>query len=821
MRALIFHNALDGFRCFRLMSDAAYRAGSAALTCMLFVLTAHADLRDRQDEAAYLAREGEFERALGILAELQTEYPDNRALLYDEAVIASWAGRDRQTLDAARRLPRQEVPAWVAAPIGKSARNIQRFDEAVEWYEQALVGAPESLDVRLGLSMALADAGRHPDARISLKKVPAAIQDTEAVLLTSAYLFQREGMYIPAVNEYDRILERNPGNTSAVEGKIIALQALLLPGEALQIAREHPGTLNAADIARLEGDSLGLALRRAIQTPNQVYPYTRVNFALARIDARLEQEPPGTRLALQLRYDRVVGRTEAYRTLEAIYDYEDLLEEGIKPPAYVHYAAARSYMQRKSPEEALAALETAEELSPDDLEIQIEKFYALVSLERHEEALELVDALEAQTAPVNQEGDSRVTRPNDNYTRLRILSGMGRAYADQLDEAQRRIEALLADAPNNVNARYSLGNLYRYRGWEDRPFPEYSQALTMDPELLPAQTSYAYAALERQQYPEAFETLSSIKPLYVGQLPVSNLNLRWLLYKSWQLIVDANWGDSSGDTFGSDQHTVNAWLFSPPVKDNYRFYLRTFDTYAEFEEGDEARRRIALGAEYRKDVWSGRVEANWNRTDGGKAGVAARVDRRINNEWSAGGALELNSYATQLRADRAGIESNLLVFDTTYSRNELYGASAGFSYQDYDDGNGQTSLFADSRYRFINGYEYKLDGLVNASVSTNSDGDETVYFAPERSSEVMIGVANEWRQWRRYEASLTHRLTALTGVSNQDGFGSDNIWTLAYRLDWAINESVGLSLGIEEGRRFYDGESEDQTFFSTSLNARF
>jgi biofilm PGA synthesis protein PgaA len=796
------------------MLDLNFRAQLLGAVFVLVTTAAHADLRERQDEAVFMARDGDVEQALDLLAQLRIEYPDEMVIRYDQAVIAAWDGRDQQALDIAADLEQSKTPAWVATAIGKSARNLQQFAAAIAWYEIAVADEPSNMDARLGLSMALADAGRHADARAALKQTPAETHTTVPVLMTSAYLFQREAMYIPAVNEYDRILRQEPANQQAIEGKIIALQALLLPAEALKIALAHPGTLNDAEIARLEGDAAGLELRRAMETPNQVYPYTRINLALAHIDERLEREPPGTRLAMQLRYDRIVGRTEAFRTLEAIADYEEMLAQGIDPPAYVHYAAGRSYLQRKRPDEALVALEKAEQLAPDDLEIQIEKFYALINLERHAEALALADSLEAKLAPADQP-------PTDTSTRVRIMASMGRAYADQLEDAQLRIEELLQQAPNNIDARYSLGNLYRYRGWEDRPFPEYNQALAMDPRLLPARTSYAYAKLESQQYPQAHTELRSVQPLYPGQLSVSDLNQEWLLYRSWQLIADIRWGESSGDTFGADQHEVNIWMFTEPIKDNYRLYLRTYDNYAEFSEGSDSRRRIATGAEYREDVWTARGEVNWNRTDSGDVGFAGRVDRRLNDEWTVGGELEIDSYATQLRADREDIKSNLYAADLNFVRDELYSAGVTAGFQDYDDGNLRFAAAANSQMRFYNGYTYKLDGLANLGLSSNSDGDDTVYFAPENDYEALAGVVNEWRQWRRYEKSLTHRVTALAGVYNQKSYGTDGIWTLAYQLDWSVNESIDLSAGVEESRRVYDGDSEDQTFFNARLNVRF
>lgn len=793
----------------------------AAAICVALTATAQTGYRERQDEAAFLARSGDYDAALAILTNLRANYPDDLSLLYDELAVCTWAGDNEAALKLASQLSISATPAWVANAAGKAARNLRQYELAISWYRAATLDDPANLDSRLGLAMALADAGLATDARGELKKTPPAAQTSTAVLLTSAYLFQREGMYIPAINEYDRILVREPRQREALLGKSAALQALLLPDQALELARANPGLLDATAMARLEGDALALELRSAIQQPDQVYPYLAINAALANIDARLAREAPGTPLAMQLRFDRIVGRTEANRTLEAIADYETLLGEGVKPPAYAHYAAARSYLARERPAEALQALQEAEQLAPDDLAIQLEKFYALTNLDRDPEAIALADSLVAKLDPMVQEPGARAATPNETRTQARIMAGMGRAYADQLDAAEQMLSELLAEAPNNLSARYSLGNVYRYRGWRDRPLPEYKQVLTMNPNLLPARASYAVARLERQEYPQAQAELRAVQPLYPGSRTVLDLNEEWLLYRSWQLLADVSWGNSDGDTFGTNQHEVNVWLFTEPVKDNFRFYLRTFDNYADFDDGSDSRRRAALGAEYRKGPWSARGEVNGNRTEGGDVGFASRLDYDISDTWAVGGALEIDSYATQLRADRAGIKSNLLTTDLRYARNELYSASVGIGAQDYDDGNLRLGLFGDSRLRLYNGFRYKLDGLANFALNSNSDGDETVYYAPRQSVEVDAGVENIWRQYRFYDAALTHRLAALAGIYEQDGYGSDGIWTLAYELEWNINESALVAAGASQARRVYDGASEDQTFFNARLDVRF
>ena len=56
--------------------------------------SAFADDRDpAHDEAVELARSGDYEAALEIIARLRRESPQDLDLIYDETVILVWAGR--------------------------------------------------------------------------------------------------------------------------------------------------------------------------------------------------------------------------------------------------------------------------------------------------------------------------------------------------------------------------------------------------------------------------------------------------------------------------------------------------------------------------------------------------------------------------------------------------------------------------------------------------------------------------------------------------------------------------------------------------------
>ena len=791
--------------------------------CTGVVIATESDglLRERQVRAVELGRAGALDDALGILAELRKSAPGDLPLLHDETVLLSWAGRHDLVAMNAMLLDPAVTPEYVSKAVAKSARDSQRFNDAVRWYSAALDADPDSVDLRLGLAMARTDTGDGIGGRQVLDGLPAGQRQQADALLTSAYIHQAEGEFIPAITDYDTVLAAEPNRTDALRGKALALRRALLPRQALALEARHPGILTAEEISRIEADRYALALRDAAQMPDDDYSFMATNRALNEIDDRLLIEGPDSGLARSLRYDRIVGLVEATRWDKAIEYYEELIASGDPCLPHVHLAAGSAFLIRRRPEEAEAALRRGEAQDPNDRLIQLELFYALVDLERMDEALEIPDNMIASLEAVQRvDEEARISQPNPVRMRSEIMSSVGRAYADQLREAQHRLKALVAAAPNNLDVRSQLGHVYRWRGRNDLAEAQYSQVLTIDPDMLAARIGRAHNAMDLQEYRAAEAELIASGRQFVTPPGVWDFDERWLIHNYSNLIVEARWGDSTGTTFGSDQFTIDGWWYSSPIKYNYRIYARTFDSWAEFEDGDHDRRRAAVGGDWRDGPWRVQSEINFDRDGIDNPGFAVLADYRLTDQWTLGANLELNSYATPLRADREGIESDLIGINAGYERDERYSASTGLYYQDFDDGNSVLGITARSRLRLYERFTYWLDGYVNAAASTASKSD-AVYFNPERSIDGVIGLDNTWRMYRRYDRALSHRLGGNVGLVNQKDFGTSGIWTLEYELNFDVNRQLSFHFGVELSRRVYDGNSEDGTFWLAGLNGWF
>ena len=419
---------------------------------------------------------------------------------------------------------------------------------------------------------------------------------------------------------------------------------------------------------------------------------------------------PQSDLGRQLRQDRIVALHAMNRWQEALAEYEALVEEGAQLPAYVQHTIGQTLLSLQRPEDAEIVLRQALAQDPLDVEVNITLFYALVDQERYEEAMVLVDGLVDTVEPILRVDESQPGKPNPAYTNVRIVAAMARAYADQLDDAIARLEAILNEAPGNRQALVGLAHVYRWRGWPERAEAVYREAWSPDPlDNFDAEYGLAYAEFDQQDYESVRSAMRRLSPPFLTYYSFDDLHGYWSRHFRSQILFDGRFGRSSGDTFGSKQYDANFWWFTYPWKLNYRAYVRTFDSWAEFEEGDHARRRLAGGVEYRKERWRLIGELSGDRWDFDTPGGRLQADYRASDRWLLGAEADFASYATPLRADRVDISSDRYSVRARYRRSEWWDLGGEVAFQPFDDGNDVTSATLYGSYRLINGYTYKLD----------------------------------------------------------------------------------------------------------------
>lgn len=771
---------------------------------------------EQEHESAILAaRSGQFSQALDQLHRLRLQYPQARTLLIDETLVFAWANKDRQVVDNASQLNLSSDPVQVITAVAKAYRNLKEFDNAVRWYQGALTRQPDNLDARLGMAMSLADGKRYDEAITTLTVLPEPQQNSVPVLKVRAYILKNQGKKVQRLAVYDALLDLEPASPEILREKALLLGEMMLPEYALELARQHPGILSQQEMGNLEGDQIALSIRsaaRTYSTPGS--ELEKSEQALAMLDSHIASVPPDTPLYRRLRTDRLVALVDAGHVAEAVAEYEALTAEGIDPANNIRFAAARAYLANGQAETSLLLLSDCLATEPDNLDYQEEYFYALLDTGQLDRAIAYADAIQARQAS----GRGGSDQPGDLYMNARLRSILARSYADQLELAQAELEAITREAPNNVDARQELASIYLWRGWPDKALAQYQQILTMYPEHLGARAGWSRTQLARQDYPAAAAAIRDLQKDYPESRPVTQLARTWQLHEKSQLVVEASTGDSTGDTFGSRQYTLQGWWYTAPKYDWFRFYAHTFDSFAEFPEGDDKRSRIAAGAEYRRPGWDARGEISARRW-GGDAGLHAELNWHISDLWTVGAGGQLNSYETPLRADLNGVSSDQLTFRARYNPNESLSLGSTLTLASFDDGNRRRGLSLYGRQRAVNKTWFKLDGTASAYFSSNTE-ELTSYYNPSSDRSLIVGADMRWIVFRGADRGLYHRVHPRFGNYYQESYGSNPIWSLEYEFGIRFNDSWSLSLGAQRGRHAYDGGMETSTTLLLGLEGR-
>jgi biofilm PGA synthesis protein PgaA len=639
------------------------------------------------------------------------------------------------------------------------------------------------------------------------------------VLLAGAYLDERSGDLIGALAGYESVLELDPTHRGALRGKALVLRSLLLPSQALELAAAHPGILTEAEVARLRVDEIAVELRLAAKTP---YPPAMRGEHSAQTVTALDEyladaQDPGARDALGL--DRVVALADANRYAEAVNAFEALPANESALPPFVALAVGEAYRGVERPGDALRILEPVAQTNPRDVELVFALIHTYLDLEEYAAAYALTERLTSEAPLLNTEQGSTVVKGNPQRLRAELVAGVADAYGDQLVAAQTRFEDLLTDAPNNLDLRHELANVYRWRQWLDRSLFEYRQVLTVNADLLSARIGYGYAQIDAHQFPEVETTVAELTADYGDEPAVQRLAEEWNLHNRSELTVVANSGESSGSTFGTDYYRVDTYWYTRPYAYRWRGLVHVHDAYAEFPEGESERQRIGVGTEYRAERWTATGEISGARGDSSDLGVRGAVDWRLSDAWTLAGLLDLNSNDVPLRGSRVGVETDAAGITALYTRHESLAGAIGTRFHDLNDGNAARYLFANGRQRIVNRPRWKVDvtGEVAASRAQRND---VVYFSPTRDTTVWAGLSHEGRLFRRYDRSLVQTASVAVGRYDQSGYSAGEVWRAEYGLTWQPGKRLAFGAGIERARMRYDGVPEYSTDFFATVRAR-
>jgi tetratricopeptide (TPR) repeat protein len=334
-------------------------------------------------------------------------------------------------------------------------------DEALRRAQMARTADPANLEARLGVArayLALRDFAR---AESELRALRTDHPNVAAVHALHGGLLSARSDGAGAAKAFDRALELEPGNISALSGRVAADIQLKRPADArARVARALAASPDSSEIlvlaARLDaslGDGAGAEkhLRRAIEVnPSAFVAYSMLGQLYVRQN-KIEQARMEFEKLASLRPDNVGARTMVgllYDTQGRFQDsrrvYEEIIASTTLAPVAANNLAWNYAEANEKLDTALQLAQTAKQLLPDRHEVDDTLGWVYYKRSMPELAIPPLE---------------RATRAEAGNVEYQFHLGMAYAKAGRYADAKRTLERALQMQPNFSGAEEARATL--------------------------------------------------------------------------------------------------------------------------------------------------------------------------------------------------------------------------------------------------------------------------------------------------------------------------------------------------------------------------
>ncbi len=659
----------------------------------------------------------------------------------------------------------------------------------------------------IGLAATVADAGEDwvlpPKAKYAAPSPPPAIVGED---------------WSPELGRQLAILKRQPDNREARKAAWVAAMRLGLFDQAAALA----APLSREEQGAMEGDRIALEIRYGIIDRNTLRGperFSRLDRALTATDALTTEfmagKAPDAEDKRRLT-DRLSALAARRRAADAVHLYETLLARDIPVPLWAERDVAGSYLELRRPQAALDIYHRVVAANPDDFDANFGLFYALVETEQLDAATAHIDQFAARL-PERRHLDGRY---NGERLSADIAADRVRIFADRLAEAEQRIAPRQAAIPFNSEARQSSASLALARGWPRQGEEMLRRTIGTDPLNPGLHADLAETRLTLQNWPAARASLDTALDLDAENGAVRRARESVALHDRFELYIDAGYGKGDDvNYFGSRDWSIDSFLYSPPIAENWRVFAHNYSASADFYGENTSWIRTGAGAEWRWLDW--RLTGEVNGGSGVKAGATGTVRWQPNDHWAFYGAAESVTNQTPLRAVADGVYANRASLGADWRLHESRKFALAVANSDFSDGNLRNSVNGSWFERWYSGPKWMFETTLGADASRNSLDTSVNYFNPKSDRSLWLTAAVENLTWRNYDHSFRQRLALTGGNYWQENYASGAIEAIEYSHRWEVDRDFSIRYGIGRILRPYDGEREGRTFGNLVLLWRF
>ena len=670
--------------------------------------------------------------------------------------------------------------------------------KAKEYFNTILSRNPRHIKARIGLTYCMSLQGLNDKALKELAKLSVLEPGNLDIRFAKAYAYEKKGSFLEAVKEYDDILERSPGNQTAIKLRLRALSDMGASSYALEEALQNFSSddpvcsdlLMDMAVDRLRWGESGEALRL-------LEPLTK------------------DRNIRRARFDHIVALVESGFINRAVTEYEQLVRSGISPPAYVLDAVARAYLHIHQPKRALDLYKSALRQSPDSFDALMGEFYALQEIRKWREAQSILDSMDKAEPPVFKKGKKLL--PNWRKLDIALERGWLLAREDRLAEAEEFFQGLYKEAPANIEIRSGLAHVHLWRGWPRKALQEFKIIESINPQYIKGKTGKVVALNELVYRHEATEEIRSLLKLKPRDKDVQDV-ARVLELEQMRELDTHVWMSREQDgtrdiSFGT--------RFTQPITLRTRLFALGWWDRAKDKTSTEYFKRLGIGLEHEfNSTFKVLEQVSWN-SDGTKdMGALTSITVTPDDYWTLDFSFDSCTDQVPMRARANGIRAKKMDVGLTYRESESCSFHFGLSRSWFSDHN--------NRNEGLLGYEQglyvknnkKLRLFVDLYGMGNSKQD-TPYYNPQRLYSLTLRLMGEQTLYRMYGRGFVHRLYIFMGPQKQRDYSTGLTGGLRYEQEIDFCDTRSLYWGVDAARNIYDGDSVNGLSIDIGYRVRF
>ena len=820
------------------------------------------------DDVVRKARSGDTAPALEYLKQHVKEQTEQQQ--EDHIVIASWAGRDNEVLDAYARVQNKEaLPPPTLAAVARAYRNTRDYEHAAALYRRAQQQAPDDPQWVMGEMLAMADGKHGRDAvargRPWLSKV--SVQDEARLRSVMAYAWLTVGERFEALHEvHQAFMLEHPGpfDRDVLERYGQVLSRAELPMGALEVDAQ----LTPVQRLQKQADEMALQVRMSHTGGRQEADrFVAPDELISRYHSLLsqcERTPGAEGIAHQMRVDRMGAYEARDMHRQVIAEYELLNREGRIPP-YAEAWAAQAYLALHDSGKASELFKNvvAHETPKDThwTEDNQNHIRSLLEDDRPGDARQAMKALLPTIPKLHWSINYPLPEVNDGWLSTQMLDvEVMQANGDERKAFARSLR-LCQIAPAQTSPCVAYGEQLDEQGRHRDAERQYLIAQSGMPRSQSVETAQLVNALNLREWQHADVLSEGLKQRFVddeGLRPALRQN-DIAHMAEFQLSAMKGHSHSHGGSAstgnpirGNDDLQIEGTLYTPRFGDHWRAYLGTNYASGDFggtedEKTTDHGRWQRIGAEYTDRNTVATVEASSQRYGhvGQQPGARISLDRDINDSWHYGAFYSFRTTEAPLRARSQGIWANQSEVHASWTPSSRTSVLLSLSPWRFSDGNWRWQSSLSGSQRLWTWPHARLDGLLAISGSRNSqthiahnegvtpDLTGTDYYSPKRDLSIMPGLRLTHALYRHYDRQWEHYLELGAGryyehytwcESKSDCHNRhDNtpLWMARYGHDIQLSDVLNVGASAQVTRQSYDGVSERDVQLMLDMNYRF